>query len=137
MTDSGDLGVDVSTVTRVLEAAPVQLAVLYGSHARGEADTHSDVDIAVAFEDLSPADRTRARVSLIERLTATLNTDDVDVVPLSGISPELRHEIREDGIVLVGSADDLDAYPTREPTTTHEERLDEFDEILAELERVV
>ncbi len=138
MTERGeDTSIDLPAIRQVLETAPVRLAVLYGSQARGEATASSDVDLAVAFEEIPPEELTRARLALVERLTAALNTDDVDVVPLSGLSPELRHEIREDGIVLVGSADDLDAYPAREPATSHEERLDAFDELLAEMERVV
>lgn len=135
----GSPGIDTEAVMEVLEAAPVALAVLYGSHARGEATAASDVDIAVAFEEsLSSCERTRVRLALIERLSVRLDTDDVDVVPLAETPPELRRGICEDGVVIVGSSGDLEPYCDVPPRTrTREERLAEFDELLADLDRVV
>jgi predicted nucleotidyltransferase len=126
-------------MTAILDAAPVALAVLYGSVARGEADDGSDVDIAVAFEDdLSPAGRTRTRLDLIAELSAALDIETVDVTPLADASPELRRAIRADGVVLLGSADDLDAYVGDLPDArSHDERLAAFDELLSDIERVV
>jgi len=47
-----------------------------------DAGPGSDVNLAVAFPDtLSSVERTRARLTLIERLSVALGTDDVDVVP--------------------------------------------------------
>lgn len=129
---------DVDAIEAVLAEVPVSLGVLYGSHARDEATPSSDVDLAVAFVDsLSSVERTRVRLDLIERLTRRLGVD-VDVVPLDRAPPTLRREIREDGIVIVGSRADLDAYRESESETrTREQRLTEFDELLGDLERVV
>lgn len=53
---------DLDVIRSVLEEAPVTLAVLYGSHARGEARPGSDVDVAVSFrESLSSVECTRTR----------------------------------------------------------------------------
>lgn len=133
------LPVDVDAIRRVLEELPVTLAVLYGSQARGEATTTSDVDLAVAFDDsLNSVERTRARLALIERLSAALDTDDVDVVPLGQATPELVREIVADGVLIAGTRADLDAYRDESPsTTTHEERVAALDAVLADLERVV
>lgn len=130
---------DLEAVRDVLEDAPVRVAVLYGSHARGEATDRSDVDVAVGFDDsLTGIDRTHARLDLISRLADRLGTDDVDVVPLSGVRDSLRYEIWTDGVLLVGSRDDLAAYGEPEPPTdSHEERMAAFDEVLADLERIV
>jgi predicted nucleotidyltransferase len=128
---------DTESIERVVDDAPVTLAILYGSHARGTATSRSDVDLAVSFEEsLSSVERTRARLSLIEQLTVALDTDDVDVIPLRRAPPELRRVIDTDGIVLSGSADDLDMGESEE-RSTHADRLAAFDELLADIERVV
>ena len=50
----GDVG---ETVAAVLADRPVAVGILFGSRGRGDAREHSDVDVAVAFEDLEPARR--------------------------------------------------------------------------------
>lgn len=128
-------GLDVATIVETVEDAPVTAAVLYGSHARGEATPGSDVDLAVQFdESLSSEERTRARLALIERLSTALGTDAVDVVPLSGASDDLKRDIFVDGIRLYGRVDER---PVGETARDHDERLADFDDLLAELERVV
>ncbi|WP_167837281.1 type VII toxin-antitoxin system MntA family adenylyltransferase antitoxin [Halosimplex halophilum] len=131
-------GVDLDAVRRVLDAAPVSVGVLYGSGARGDAHSRSDIDIGVAFEDVhSPSDRTRERLSLIDALSAALGTDDIDVVPITDSPPELRRSIRRDGVVVYGSLDrarDLLATPDSE---ADDAPLDSFDDILGDLRRVV
>jgi predicted nucleotidyltransferase len=132
--DASISGLDVEAIVEIVTDAPVSVAVLYGSYARGEQRPESDIDVAVEFdESLSSTERTRARLALIERLGTALGTDDVDVTPLSKASAELKREILEDGICLYGSVDE----DVPEETTGHDERLEDFDELLAELERVV
>ena len=134
--DVASLSVDHDRLVSVLADAPVTVAVLYGSHARGEATDDSDIDLGVTFDDdLDSAARTRARLQLIERLSAELGTDAIDVVPLGRMGSALRRSIHEEGIVIYGAAD---AVPTaEEPETTHDEQLAAFDDILADIERVV
>lgn len=129
---------DVEAILRVFDEVPVRTAILYGSHARGEASAGSDVDIAVQFDDaVSSVERTRARLELIERLSAVLDTDDIDITPISHASPGLRREVYEDGVVLYGDTSALDEEQQELQASTHEERLAEFDDVLATLERVV
>lgn len=130
---------DLESIRDVLEQAPVEVAVLYGSHARGEATDRSDVDVAVGFdEDLSALDRTHARLDLMDRLEVALDVEPVDVVPLAAIPDTLLYEVWEDGILVAGSVEDLEAYGRPDPPEdTYEERMARFDEILSELERVV
>jgi len=131
--------VDTEAMTAILEEAPLTLAVLYGSVARGEATAGSDVDVAIAFkDDLSSAERTRTRLDLITELGTALDSASVDVTPLADAPPELRRAVRADGIVLLGSASDLDAYVDNLPDArSHDERLEAFDELLSDIERVV
>lgn len=128
---------DTGAIREVLDDAPVTLGILYGSQARGDATPSSDVDLAVVFEEsLSSVERTRARVALIERIGAVLGTDDVDVVPLPEVSSRLYQEILEDGHLLYGTLDESDRHE-ESGASTHEARLEAFDEILADLEQVV
>ncbi|MFP4530016.1 MAG: nucleotidyltransferase domain-containing protein [Halodesulfurarchaeum sp.] len=58
-----DRGVDPDEIRTVLESHPVQLGVLFGSQARGTSASHSDIDVAVAFDPkLSETQRSRARI---------------------------------------------------------------------------
>jgi len=143
MRQSEDVSVsnlDVSAIVEILEELPVTHAILYGSYARGDATATSDIDLAVECESsLTSVERTQTRVAIIERLSTTLETDDVDVIPLSQAPVELVEEIFRDGILVYGSTEGLERYEqTRsQETQTHRDRLEEFDDLLAELEQVV
>jgi len=129
--------VDTDEIKRTLSEFPVAVGILYGSHARGDATKESDIDLAVEFvPGLSSVERTRARLGIIERLSRRLENDAIDVVPLSRVSPELGRAIQADGIVILGSSE---AVPPFEGTEleTRADRLEAFDEVLADIERVV
>jgi len=129
---------DTETIISVLEDEPITLAVLYGSHARGESTTHSDVDLAVAVsESLSALDRTRVRLRLLKKLSRALGTDAVDVVRLAETSPSLRRDIQADGIVLYGSTDAWPPIADEQEYQTHSDRMARFDELLTDIEQVV
>ena len=134
--DTARLSVDTEQLRSVVVDEPITVAVLYGSHARGEADDSSDIDLAIGFaEQLDPTEQTRVRLRLIERLSTELGTDAVDVVPLDQIQPSLKRMIAEEGIVIYG---DPDAVPTATDTdSTREEAMETFDELLADIERVI
>jgi len=79
----------------------VCLAVLYGSHARGEAGPLSDVDVAVLLERSCAADDYfEQRLELIGRFMQALNTNDVDVVILNQAPLALQYRVVRDGFVL-------------------------------------
>jgi len=134
--DTANPSVDTEQLRSVVVDEPITVAVLYGSHARGEADDSSDIDLAIGFaEQLDPTEQTRVRLRLIERLSTELGTDAVDVVPLDQIQPSLKRMIAEEGIVIYG---DPDAVPTATDTdSTREEAMETFDELLADIERVI
>src|SRR3954469_18431794 len=73
-------------------------AYLFGSQARGDAQAHSDVDVAVFV------DRGRAQpgsfgydAALAADLMAALRRNDVDVVILNDAPPLLYHRVLRDG----------------------------------------
>ena len=139
--DSSGEGDDLATTVReVLEDWPVRLGVLFGSQARGIAGTHSDVDVAVEFDE-SVDDRFRARLTLGADLARALGTDDVDVVDLDDVRPAVGYSALDRGRVLVGDPDrakTLAAALERErETSTSQERREQFDDTLDRLEELV
>lgn len=111
MKTSGDAAVDdalpLETLRSVLREHPVEVAILFGSHARGEAHSRSDIDIAVAFEAVRPSDSDYNEVffGLSTALSEALATDEVDLVDLRTVSPDLAATIFDRGVLLVGEAD--------------------------------
>ncbi len=72
----------------------LELFVLHGSRARGDAGPLSDWDFGyLAGPALDPA-------ALQADLVATLGTEEVDVVDLTRASGQLRHRVAADGVVL-------------------------------------
>jgi predicted nucleotidyltransferase len=97
-----------------LEGHPEILeAYLFGSYARGEAQPHSDVDIAVYVDRsrMPPAPFGYA-ATLGTDLMAALGRNDVDVVVLNDAPPLLYHRVLRDGRRLLSR--DLAATTTRE-----------------------
>ena len=88
-------------------------AYLFGSHARGQAQPHSDIDVAVYIDDARAADTGYGYPAhLTTDLMAGLGLNDVDVVVLNRAPPLLYHRVLRDGVRLL--ARDLRATTTRE-----------------------
>jgi uncharacterized protein len=89
-------------LARTLDREGVVAASLIGSQARGTAGPLSDVDIGVWHEEEldSPA-RLQLRLELARDCARALGTDEVDVVPLNGAPPLMRHRAVRDGRRLV------------------------------------
>ncbi|MDX8409568.1 MAG: nucleotidyltransferase domain-containing protein [Mariprofundales bacterium] len=70
---------------------------LFGSRARGDASSHSDIDIALLSEEESlPVDWL---AGLRERLEESNVLCLVDVVELRGASRELKRKVEQEGIL--------------------------------------
>ena len=128
-------------VTQVLEAYPVELAVLFGSYARGTETSESDIDVAVAFDgNRSPQERLELRIDLVVELTKALERDAVDVADFESIRPEIGLSALETGTVLVGGEDHVERLfdeleqEVESDEETHEDRMRRFDSILDQLE---
>ena len=92
-------------VVERLEEAPVSLALLFGSHATGQAVPGSDIDIAVEYDE--PIEDTADRhLSLVADLTQILGRDDIDVVQLTTVDPRIAVEALETGQLLVGTSEE-------------------------------
>jgi len=88
-------------------------AYLFGSHARGEAQPHSDLDVAV-YIDEARADQGDYgyRARLTAQLMSGLGTNEVDVVVLNRAPPVLYHRVLRDGVRILSR--DLSATTVRE-----------------------
>lgn len=108
----------------VLAAADVRLAVLFGSHARGEAGATSDVDVGILPRD------PRLALSRELELAAALSRAagaEVDLVRLDRDDPLLGREVARDGVCLFAAEPGLFAAYRAEATS----RWLEFDETVA------
>lgn len=90
----------ISTLTRAFRTEPnVELAVLYGSAARGSDTSGSDIDVLVRFRD----DERGSTAALARRLEERVGRS-VDVARLSRVrseSPFLLLQVLDEGRVLV------------------------------------
>ena len=88
-------------------------AYLFGSHARGQAQRHSDIDVAVYVDEAKADDSGFGyRAYLTTELMAGLGINEVDVVVLNRAPPLLYHRVLRDGVRLLSR--DLRATTTRE-----------------------
>ena len=79
----------------------VVLAYLFGSHARGQAWAHSDVDVAVLLQGHPDDARCMdMRLEVIGGLMERLHTDEVDVLILNQGFPALNYAVLRDGALI-------------------------------------
>src|SRR4051812_47968058 len=93
--------------------AEILEAYLYGSQARGEAQPHSDVDVAVYLDPEVP-DRTGFGLDaeIATDLMTAVGRSDVEVLILNRADPVLYHRVLRDGIRVCSR--DLAKTTTRE-----------------------
>ena len=93
--------------TEVLEA------YLFGSHAHGRAQPHSDVDVAVYIDETVVEEGAFGyRAQLITEIMAGLHRNDIDLLILNQAPPVLYYHVLRDGIRVLSR--DLSATTTRE-----------------------
>ncbi len=96
-----DSRTEIPELEQVFAAEPVEVAYLFGSRARGDSGPLSDVDIAVLLAGQPTAEEcARQQLALLDKVTAHLRRDDVDVVILNRAPLLLQHRVIRDGKVL-------------------------------------
>ena len=96
-------GTLAARLTGALEPRPEILeAYLFGSRARGDAHSWSDVDVAVYVDDArASAGPFGYQADLTAHLMTALGTDALDVVVLNRAPPLLYHRVLRDGVRLL------------------------------------
>jgi hypothetical protein len=75
---------------------------LFGSRARGEAGTDSDIDFCISFEDLPPAEYSRQFFGLLHDLEDAFHTT-VDLLTEASIrKASLKRNLKIDGVLVYG-----------------------------------
>ncbi len=88
-------------LARALERRPEVLeAYLFGSHATGRAQAHSDIDVAVYVAEV-PNAPFGYEAQLATDLMSALGENRVDVVLLNRAPPLLYHRVLRDGVRLL------------------------------------
>jgi uncharacterized protein len=104
----------VDELARALSTRPeICEAYLFGSQARGDAQPHSDVDVAVYVDQAVPTNAGFGiDCDIAADLMKALHTNDIDVVLLNRAGPLLYHRVLRDGVRVL--ARDLAAATRRE-----------------------
>ena len=139
MTNADELaaeGIDVEEIRDALDSQPVEFALLFGSHARGEDEESSDVDIALRFSD-SMDDRGRFRernridAALQEHASGFVDVNDIDALPTP-----VAHAALRDCILLAGDKRAVEEYRGQieaEYESTADERERQREELIDRL----
>jgi len=90
-------GISHASFGRFCRRQRVELAVLFGSLARGRQTAHSDLDIAFWVEGTRVE---RRELGLTNALTCLFHRNDVDVVMLNHASPLLQWQVASTGELL-------------------------------------
>jgi len=95
------LHVDDKKLKDIFTCNQVLVAYLFGSQARGQATSRSDVDIAVLLSEDVPRDRYgHVQLELMVQLMEVLHRDDVQVVILNSAPVLLKHRVLQDRKIL-------------------------------------
>ncbi len=87
---------DAAKLKRIARRYGIELVILFGSRARGDARPNSDLDLGVLFARM-PSPR---KLDVIETRILNLFKDDLHVVPLNFVNPELRVAAAREGRIL-------------------------------------
>ena len=105
--------VDIDGMSDYLSGQDLEFAVLFGSYARGDSDSSSDVDVAIGFPaEVDDHERFRRRNRIDAELQAYADAF-VDVSDIESLPVPVAHNALREGIRLAGTVEAIDEYQNR------------------------
>ncbi|MFB6209754.1 MAG: nucleotidyltransferase domain-containing protein [Candidatus Nanohaloarchaea archaeon] len=93
----------IESLEKVLEDKPVEIGILFGSRAEGEATHLSDIDVAVKFmENVERKQKFRIMDRLTAEITSETGVEKVDLIDLDETRPEIGYRAVRDGKIIMG-----------------------------------
>ncbi len=89
---------DWDELRNTLSKHRVNLAYLFGSHAKGETTSLSDMDIAVMFDSDADGRMEPLRLDLM----GLLGEEAIDLIDLKSAPPRLKYNVIKEGRVILG-----------------------------------
>lgn len=110
LNDAAVTGIDCDGIQSFLTDTPVVFALLFGSHARDESNSNSDVDIALRFPaELDARERFRLRNQIDAELQQYADSF-VDVSDIEQLPTTVAFAALQDGILLTGDEQAVKRY---------------------------
>lgn len=105
---------DVSALRKALSEFPLEMALVFGSWASGEATSLSDLDIAVKFRRKEPRSRRLRLLSeMITEVTSETGFEAVDVVDLDEVGPHIGYGAVSEGLLVLGDPEEAEELEAR------------------------
>jgi len=96
----------------VFKDSAIQLAYLFGSHAKGKIGPLSDVDIAALWPETETSP-TLASLKLQAKVQARLKDERIEIGPLNNQANSFCYQVIKDGICIFGAEQIRVSYETR------------------------
>lgn len=110
---NGGRSVDSGTLRTVLQQYPIRLAVLFGSQVVGNADSRSDIDLAIELAPHDDEATTDLYMSILTDLSIALERDDIDLTLVKDLKPRVGLAAFTRGELLIGSAERMRTHRER------------------------
>ena len=101
---------DKNLLARVAEQYQLNFVILHGSYASGRSRPDSDVDIAVVRKQALSFDEFVSLYTALADIFGDTAKRELDLKPLYGADPFLRHEVVQDGQLLYGDPTAYEEY---------------------------
>lgn len=89
---------DLKELREILKGHGVDLAYLFGSHAKGTIHKFSDLDIAILFDPEAEKRMEALRLDLAN----LLGEEAIDLIDLEKAPPRLKYNVVKEGTILLG-----------------------------------
>lgn len=108
------MDIDLDTVREALTLFPIAIGIVFGSQVRGETHPYSDIDIGIVFESsVGDAERRRLPTQVTAELSEAFRTNDIDVVDLMEVSPDIAYDAIRTGQLVVGTESERSGLEAR------------------------